>query len=131
MSADEFFQKWNTRYADFDGQFGPQCKDLFNFYNRDVVKAPRTYGDAKDLWFRYPTKFYQRIANTITAVPRKGDVVIWLAWNKNPYGHVGICQSANMFWFTSFDQNFPLGTPCHFQRHNYLSPRVVGWLRPL
>jgi hypothetical protein len=30
--------------------------------------------------------------------------------------------------FTSFDQNWPLNSLCHFQNHNYTG--VLGWLHP-
>lgn len=131
MNIKEFFNKYNTRYADYDSTYGPQCKDLFNFYNKEVVGGQRIYGDAKDLWNNATAlKFYTQIPNTLTFVPKEGDVMIWPAWKGNPYGHVAIVSSANMFWFTSFDQNFPLGTPCHFQRHSYVNPKVLGVLRP-
>lgn len=131
MTAREFFFKYNTRYLDFDGQFGAQCKDLFNFYNKEVVGAPRIYGHAKDLWTSTTAlKYYHRIPNTWTFVPREGDVMVWPAWSANPYGHVAIVSHGNLLWFVSFDQNWPLGTPCHFQTHNYTYPRVYGVLRP-
>ena len=40
-TVDAFVNRWNGSYADYDGAYGAQCVDLFNYYNRDVVKAPR------------------------------------------------------------------------------------------
>lgn len=140
MTFQEFIDKWNGKAADFDGFYGPQCVDLFNFYNRDVVGAGRLYtpttGGAADLWndFSGPgASAYRKIENTPTGVPMRGDVVIWRANQKNvtgPAGHVGIFMAGDVNSFTSFDQNYPTGSLSHPQFHrNYAG--VLGWLRPL
>lgn len=36
---DAFVTKYNGKYIDYDGMYGAQCVDLFNFYNRDVMGA--------------------------------------------------------------------------------------------
>jgi hypothetical protein len=131
MTIYELFNKWNGRYNDYDKHFGPQCKDLFSQYNNDIVKAPYIVGNPIVLWNNYnnlPTlkKYYTKIPNTLTFIPKLGDVGIF---NFGSTGHIVIhSQSANMFWFTSFEQNYPTGSPCHFQSHNYL--RYMGVLRP-
>jgi hypothetical protein len=135
MTVDAFFSTWNGKGADFDGWYGDQCVDLFNFYNRDVVGAPFTgtpyTGGAADLWRSYHADFYDRIDNSISFVPRKGDVMIWAANTPatGPAGHVAICTGeADTNYFVSFDQNYPTGSKCHFQRHGYTG--VYGVLRP-
>jgi len=126
-----FFDKWNGRYNNFDGAFGPQCKDVFSQFNHDLVKAPHIVGNPIILWRNYNKlstlkQYYTKIPNTPTGVPKLGDVIIF---NYGSTGHIAICtQAANIFYFTSFEQNYPLGSPCHFQAHNYL--KVVGWFRP-
>ena len=141
MTYDEFFAKWLGKGCDVDGAYGRQCKDVFSAFNRDVVGAPYLVGNAGEIWYKAPTKYYEKIINTITAVPQKGDIMIWLPYWGNSFGHISICYSANIMWFTSLDQNWPkqgyydskgnfIGTGvCHFQNHNYLWPKVVGWLR--
>lgn len=125
MTYTQFKNEWNGKKIG-----NGQCKILFNQYNKDVVGGKRIYGNAKDLWNVYDTAKYTKIKNTLTFVPKTGDVMIWGAWKENPYGHVAIVDSANVFWFTSFEQNWPVGSVAHLQKHNYVSPPVLGVLRP-
>jgi hypothetical protein len=141
MTFEQFFTYWNGKACDIDKAFGNQCKDVFSAFNRDVVKAPYIVGNAGEIWFKDTSRYYNRFINTITAVPQKGDIMIWLPYKGNSFGHISVCYSANMFSFVSLDQNWPkqgyydknnnfIGTGvCHFQNHNYLWPKVVGWLR--
>lgn len=41
LSLQQFIDKYNGKSVDFDGYYGYQCVDLFNFYNEEVVGAPR------------------------------------------------------------------------------------------
>lgn len=141
MTYTEFIYKWNYQFLDTNGDRDYQCKDVFNEYNEKVVGGKRTYGHAKDLWENYDKTKYDRIPNTLTFIPQKGDVMVWGAWRGNIYGHVGIVDNASFLWFTSFDQNWggkklPIpntgryGYPCQFVKHNYVNPKVLGVLRP-
>jgi CHAP domain len=141
MNYQEFIYKWNWKFLDTNGDKAYECKDVFNEYNEKVVGGKRTFGHAKDIWENYDKTKYDRIKNTLTFVPKQGDVMVWGAWGSNPYGHVGIVNHANLFWFVSFDQNYPgkrmaipgtkrTGFPCQFVSHSYTSPRVLGVLRP-
>ena len=131
QDVQNFFNKWNGKYLDADGAYGYQCKDVFSQYNKDLVKAPYIVGNPIVLWNSPPStllKYYTKIPNTITGVPKMGDVIIF---NTGVTGHISICtNAANMFWFTSFDQNWPSGSKCHYVSHNYIFPKVVGWFRP-
>lgn len=82
-SVDGFVSQWNGRYADYDQAHGAQCVDLFNFYNRDVVGAPRIgVQGAAQLYAAAPGSHYDKLP--AGATPRKGDVAVWGAsW---PYG---------------------------------------------
>lgn len=133
ITIDQFFQQWNGKGADFDGAYGFQCMDLAEFYNRDVVGAPRIGGNAIDAWNRYSPQHYNKIpniANEPTNYPQKGDLVVWGQYPglTGPFGHIGICKSANNYAFVSFDQNWPVNSLPHFQNHNFNG--VIGWLRP-
>lgn len=66
------------------------------------------------------------IANTPTGVPQPGDIMVWNT-AVGPYGHTAIFVSGDANGFTSFDQNWPVGSSAHKQAHNYNG--VVGWLR--
>src|SRR3990167_675546 len=128
MTLQEFFDKYNGKGIDFDGFYGNQCMDLAEEYNRDVVGALRLTGNAADVWENYPVDNYERFLNTPDGVPQLGDIVLW---NKNVgggFGHIAIFKEGDIDNFTSFDQNWPTGSNCHFQSHVYTN--VTGWLRP-
>jgi hypothetical protein len=139
---DDFFNKWNNRGSNYDKVFGNQCVDVFKYFNRDVVGATEVSGNAINYWTKYPTHFYTKIINTPWFIPKKGDVMIWAVSKTLPLGHIAIVKEANLFSFVSFEQNWPtqgyydkkgnfIGTGvCHFEKHNYLFPKVLGVLRP-
>ncbi len=128
MIIKEFFEKYNGKEIDYDGYYDAQCVDLYDMYCKEVVGCPIYLVEgAKDIWNNYPLDYFDRVPNTIDAIPNEGDVMIWGS-GLGPYGHVAIYSSGDVNNFVSFDQNFPLGTPCHFQDHNY--NYVIGWLRP-
>lgn len=132
MTIDEFFNKWNNKPADFDGYYGAQCVDIIQYYNQEVFGGPFLSGaGAADLWETYPVDFYQRVLNTIDAIPQKGDIVIWKKTTTLPFGHISIFRDGDINKFTSFDQNWPTGSNSHFVDHNYLKPEVLGWLHPI
>ena len=59
-TVDAFVNRWNGSYADYDGAYGAQCVDLFNYYNRDVVKAPRiAVNYAAQLFGAAPSSHYE------------------------------------------------------------------------
>jgi hypothetical protein len=132
MSFQEFLQKYNGKYIDFDGAYGAQCMDLLHQYvvevlgltDHRILAAPA----AKDLYNNFDNifgkEFFERIPNTPDGVPQAGDIVIW---GYRPYGHVAIFIEGDVNSFRSMDQNYPSGSPCHIQDHNYNN--VLGWLR--
>lgn len=128
MTVEEFKQKYNGKGVDFDGYYGDQCVDLFQFYNRDIVGAPVVGGNAIDIPNTYPKNFYTWIPNTPTNVPEPGDVIIWGA-KVGPYGHIAIFLKGDATSFTSLDQNWPVGSIVHEQNHKY-TEGVIGWLHP-
>lgn len=123
MTFDDFIAKYDGKFVDIDAMYGAQCKDLFSAYNTKVVGCPfYIYGNANQLFDAAPDEYYEKL----TANPQKGDVVIW---NIGDYGHVAIFVSQlSADTFQSFDQNFPIGSPCHVQGHTYKN--IIGYLRP-
>lgn len=135
MTITEFFTKYNGKYVDYDGKFGSQCVDLMRTYFKQClgwsgyVLPGATY--AKQIFQNaFTSQYFKKIYNTPTGVPQEGDIVFWgyyplvTGWA----GHVAIFSKGDVNKFTSFDQNYPSGTPCHFQDHSYRG--VLGWLRP-
>ena len=120
----DFVAKWQGTWVEVSGTSAMnQCVDLANLWIRDVLKLPMIeWTNAVD----FPSKAgdkYLWIANTPTGVPEEGDLVIW----SGTYGHIAIFMDGNTNDFHSFDQNYPTGSNCHIQYHNYTN--VKGWLR--
>jgi len=132
MNCKEFFDAylglWVETNKGTDSSTWDQCIDAFRIYNRKVIGASDIFGNPPDIWINYQIDFYDKIPNTPTGFPQLGDVIIW--GNKySKYGHIAVCTDiADTKTFTSFDQNDPVGTSCHYQPHNYTG--VLGWLRP-
>lgn len=92
MTLQQFKDSWFGKPADFDGYYGPQCVDLFNFYNRDVVGAPwigtPVTGYAKDLWYVDNSARNQHyLILPADSAFRPGDVLVY---DNNYGGHVAI-----------------------------------------
>lgn len=130
MTVEQFFEKYNGKGIDFDGAFGNQCVDLYRQYVKEVIQALQSAPvvGAKDIWVTYDKKAFKAIKNTPKGIPQLGDIVIWQAFSGNKYGHVAIFSKGTAKTFTSFDQNYPVGSLCHFQKHYYNN--VIGWLHP-
>lgn len=125
---DTFEGLWVETNRGTDLSTNQQCVDLWRAYNRKVINAPDIFGNPPDIWNKYQADFYDKIPNTPTGVPQLGDVIIW-SKTYGGIGHIAICTDiANTKTFTSFDQNDPVGEPCHYQPHTYTG--VLGWLRP-
>lgn len=126
MNSTEFFLKYNKKFLDVDGVNGPQCVDVTKAYFQEVLGLPFFKGNAIDYWTDIPG--FQRITKTWYNYPKPGDVIVWNT-NVNPFGHIAIVNWVRTFDFGAFEQNFPVGSACHYQEHNYKN--VLGWLRPV
>lgn len=136
MTLDSFVSKWNGKFIDFDGNYGPQCVDLMRQYikeclGKDPYSIPRA-NYAKNIFYNFKSnKDFQKILNTPNGVPQKGDIIFWKTYFgvTGIAGHVAIFSGGNVYKFISFDQNYPSGSPCRYFNHSYKG--VVGWLHPL
>lgn len=144
MTFNEFINKYNGKYLDYDKAFGFQCTDVMRAYVKEVfgwnpyVAIPTT-GNAKDIFNKFPdggNSYFQKIKNTPTGIPKVGDIIFWTTYPLlyGWAGHVAVVESADMYTIISFDQNYPTGQPCHFVRHGsskYLHGYrgCLGWLR--
>lgn len=77
------------RYLDYDGVYGAQCVDLYDFYTTGFVggKAPMV-GYAQEIWNNYDASAYTRV-NAANGT-QMGDVAVWGAGGSTPMSHVGI-----------------------------------------
>lgn len=136
MKYQDFTNKWNTKYVDYDGNYGAQCVDLMRQYCKDVLgvdgyKAIPSRGNAKDIFKNFVNnQYFTKVLNTPTGLPTKGDIIFWTTY---PFiygiaGHVAIYDSGDLKSIVSFDQNYPTNSSCHFQKHSYKA--CLGWLTP-
>lgn len=130
MTLDEFVAKYIGQRNDFDGYYGTQCFDLFQFYNRDVLGGGFVPGNAAyDIANTYPKNLYAYEKNTPTGVPSPGDVMIW-GTEYGPYGHVAIVIEANVTSFKCLSQNDPIGRETYIKTYPSYKG-VLGWLKPI
>jgi hypothetical protein len=129
MTLDEFVKKNKGEKLDFDDAFGAQCMDLYRFYVRDVLVLPQSPPviGAKNVWDTYLKQYYTRVRNTLSAIPEKGDIVIW-GERYGKFGHIAVILEADLRKFIAFSQNDPLGKPCIIKEYRY--DRILGWLHP-
>lgn len=130
ITFDEFIKKYDGKAIDFDGAYGNQCFDLYRQYCKEVLGIPQspptgTTG-AVTIATNYLKEYLDKYENTPTGVPEKGDIVVW-GKTYGPYGHVAVFIEGDVNSFISFDQNDPIGTLCHKQKHTYKG--VLCWLR--
>lgn len=123
MILQDFINKWTGQGCDFDHFYGFQCKDIANQYAQDVNGKNLPAGNAIDM--AKPVDGYDWIVNTPTGIPQSGDIIVW-GKGVGAYGHIAIFIDGNANTFRSFDQNWPVGSLCHIQEHNYNN--VLGWL---
>ena len=107
---------------------GLQCVALFSYY-ADMVVGYGISGVefAYQLWDLADDR-WQKIPNTPDGIPPLGAVVVWDV-DLGGTGHVAIATGkGDTNQFTSIDINWPFGSCCHYQGHDYTN--VIGWLIP-
>lgn len=130
ITLDQFIAKYDGKPIDFDHQFGNQCVDLVAQYCVEVLGVQPYYANAADWWNYNDDKFAAKIPIGSGETPQKGDIVIW--GHNTPgsggAGHIDIWLDGTRNNFTGFDQNWPSGSYCHHQGHDY--NYIIGWYRP-
>ena len=83
----------------FDGAYGQQCFDFFNYYYQ-FLTGNSPYNDgygvpgAKDIW-NVGTDKFDKIADSASLVPQPGDVLIYGSTWGGGYGHVEVVISSD------------------------------------
>lgn len=119
--------------------YPPQCYDVAVGYT-DLLGVPHypnnpspfPYANAEDIYKKFgdfQAKYFDRIANTDTFVPKKGDLGVWDAKLNEGIGHVDVIADDNgtVNRFNGFDQNWDAPI-CKIINHNY--DYFLGVLRP-
>lgn len=134
MNYTEFVAAYNGKATDYDGAYGAQCVDLIKVYLDKVFGIkPGSWGNAKYYWIDYAkhtqlVNAFNRISNTPSFVPQKGDIMVWNGNKGGGAGHLGICTGeGNTSYFYSYDQNWS-GKEMQREKHDYED--VYGVLRP-
>lgn len=138
MTVQDFVNWCNIQVGkslDFDGQFGAQCTDFFN-YAYQYLTGDNPYHDgygvpgAKDIW-GVPTSLFSKVANNPNdpnQLPPQGAILIYdggLA-GSGGNGHVAVVDSADAKQVTVWDQNWG-GQYVHHQSHMWTG-HEIGWL---
>lgn len=134
MTFDEFVKKYNGKATDYDGGCGVQCVDLAKLYMDKVLGIKiGAIGNAEAYWRRYNElsilyKNFDRIPNTPSFIPKKGDIVVW-GKKHGKWGHIAIATGVGTTsYFDSYDQNWG-GKAMKKVRHTY-KDGFEGVLRP-
>ena len=94
---------------DYDGAYGCQCADYFNYYFQYISGGVSPYAvfgyyeGAKDLWVQ--TDYFDLIPDSDTLFPLPGDVFIYGASWGGGYGHVDMCIVSDANGSTYSGQN--------------------------
>lgn len=133
MTFDEYISKFTGQTVDTDGVYPNQCMDLMHSYVYNVLGLTDLRLLAHPAAYQVFTEFtesqyFDKIDNTPTGIPQKGDIVLFNKTASNPYGHVCVFISGDANKFKSFDANYPTGSLPHVQDHTY--GYCLGWLHP-
>lgn len=94
---------------DYDGAYGAQCVDFFNFYVEKVTgKSPYTLGFAVSSAYQLFDVNSPLFTRKVSGIPKAGDIMIY---QKNipgagGNGHVAIVKSATADTITVYEQNW-------------------------
>ena len=82
MTYQEFKNKYNGKYIDFDGYYGPQCWDLAQFYFSEVLNLPSSIlsgcGQVKNMLVKPKIDVLRSYFNEVPVNSMyPGDVCIW------------------------------------------------------
>ena len=120
---DDFIKEWSGKKADWNGAYLGECVSLAKRWE-EKLGEPIIYGNAIT-----ELGVHDEYDVETTGDAQPGDLIIWGS-KVGPYGHIAIFVSGNIYGaFTSFDENWPVGSFAHLQNHNN-NGQVIGWLRP-
>lgn len=126
-----FVHYHNRRFLLLNGEFGlngsgAQCVNVSNEWAHKLHLGGFE-GDAADFPADSPAG-WRWVRNEPSNVPARGSVMVFDGLETGGAGHTSVFLWGNAGSFTSFDQNWPEGSPCHRVDHDYNS--VVGWFEP-
>lgn len=129
MTLQELITNFTDKRVFFDDEnYRGECTQICKIWaKQNGWPIPNSGGTNRAADYKNFTDGYDFIKNTPENFPVAGDIVVW-GREVGSYGHVAIAVTAGPSnEFQVFDQNWPQGSPCRLQVHNYYG--VVGWLR--
>lgn len=114
MTYQEFKDKYNGKYTDYDGCYGCQCWDLAQRYITEVLKLPDSIlsgcGLVSNMLYPPKRKDLDEYFDEVSIYEmNQGDICIW------EYGHIAIFDNwdGNACWYFSQNPN-----PCQVMQVN-------------
>lgn len=133
-----------TTGLDIDGSGDFDCVDIAKAYAQNLFGTYSGivgYGNAVDLWGNINETYFTKIANDPkdpNQLPLQGDIMVFGATPKlgytnqydNPFGHIGVCDSANSSGYTLLQQSSGTGKKPWLQYQPWNFRPTLGWYRP-
>lgn len=100
-----------------------QCFD-WAIYWCEYLGFPKTifsglYG-AHEIYDKWSNPQFEKIPNSATFVPQKGDICVWSGSLNGGIGHVSVATGkGDTTYFESSDQNWVVGNPVTLVKHSY------------
>lgn len=130
MKLLDFVARYNGQFLTAPGGIGGQCVDLSNQYLIDVLSDQPVRANAID-WRLASIVGMRWVANTPTNAPPAGALVVWKEYAPHgigQYGHIALALVSDTNHLITFDQDWPIGSPCALTLHDYGG--VLGWHAP-
>src|SRR3972149_1447582 len=113
MTLQQFIDKYNGKTKGYpnDSSYYGECLSIVKLYIKEVFginPPPSGSNSAYGYWSNFPNPLgtvFNKVANTPTGVPKKGDIPIWNTNVGGGAGHIDIFISGDVNSFTGFDQN--------------------------
>lgn len=137
MTYSDFKNEWNGRRIDYDHVYYYQCVDLILEYAKELKGiATGVWGNAIDYWQHTSPALLNGFDMVSGTDARQGDIVVLYGLAGNPYGHIGICDSADGSSVRLLEQNGATGNGSGTGRdaisvwRSIAKTRIAGLLRP-
>lgn len=130
-SAAGFIQAYNNKYIDYDGAYGNQCVDLYNYYTAKFVGGKNIMvGWAPELYNAYDTRAYHRTGANVPG--GMGYVAIFRPGGSTPSGHVAIVvgDNGNGTLRVLHSNAGPMGSRGNTMISNISKSTLMGYLIP-